>query len=358
MKKSIQHPIRMMTILSISLNFILFLSKLFFASLVNSVALFSDAFNHFSDSLSGLIFWIGQRLSNRKADANHPHGHGRGEYLTSLSIAILMIVVSIQFLIESIARISSTTDVEASSIIIITLLIGILVKLGLFIYANRLFKQTKLLSSKALAVDNLFDVLISTLVLISLIIEPFFSVSIDGVVGLLIAVLIAWSAWQILMQSVRRVLGEALPPKQINNIRLFLNQYPEVLGSHLYMFHDYGPHYQTLSFHLEVAASQSFVKMHDLVDDIEENIKATFGYDVTIHLDPMMTNHDDIIKITEPIWQSLKQHQLQEDVKGLRIIKEKLHQEIIVMLNHSKNQDKVKRFLDKQFAQYRFVMDW
>ncbi|MBM3909445.1 MAG: cation transporter [Firmicutes bacterium] len=62
MKKSIQHPILMMTILSISLNFTLFLSKLFFASLVNSVALFSDAFNHFSDSLSGLIFSIGQRL--------------------------------------------------------------------------------------------------------------------------------------------------------------------------------------------------------------------------------------------------------------------------------------------------------
>ena len=74
--------IRRMTILSISLNFILFLLKIIPASLVNSVALFSDAFNHFSDSLSGFIFWIGHRLSNRKADDNHPQGHGRGEYLT------------------------------------------------------------------------------------------------------------------------------------------------------------------------------------------------------------------------------------------------------------------------------------
>lgn len=72
----------------------------------------------------------------------------------------------------------------------------------------------------------------------------------------------------------------------------------------------------------------------------------------------MMTNYEDIIKITEPMWQSLKQYQLQEDVKDLQIIKEKLHQEITVMLNHFKNQDKGKRFLDKQFAQYRFVIDW
>lgn len=350
--------IRRMTILSISLNFFLFFTKLFFASLVNSVALFSDAFNHFSDSLSGFIFWIGQRLSSRKADANHPQGHGRGEYLTSLSIAILMIVVSIQFFIESIARISSTTEVQVSPILILIVFIGILVKLGLFLYANRLFNKTKLLSTKALAVDNLFDVIISTLVLISFLMQPLLEFSVDGVAGIIISLLIAWSAWQILLQSVRRVLGESLPPQQIKEIRLFLKTYPDVLGSHLYMFHDYGPNYQTLSFHLEVAANQAFVNMHDLVDSIEENMKSIFGYDVTIHLDPMVTDEKEIKQLTQPIWQTLKQYQLDDQVKEIRIIKEKLHQEMIVFLNHNQNQDKVKQLLDKHFPQFRFVMDW
>lgn len=359
MGKSVNNlGIRRMTFLSISLNLFLFFTKLFLASLVNSVALFSDAFNHFSDSLSGFIFWIGQRLSNRKADANHPYGHGRGEYLTSLSIAMIMMVVSIQFFIESISRISSTTEVEQSPAIVLTLLIGIVIKIGLFIYAKGLFNKTKLLSTKALAIDNLFDVLISTLVLLSFLLQPLFHFSVDGVAGLVIALLIGWSAWQILLQSVRRVLGESLPLHEITEIRSFLKQYPDVLGSHLYMFHDYGPNYQTLSFHLEVAATQSFIKMHDLVDAIEESIKSKFGYDVTIHLDPMMTNQEEIRLLTEPIWKVLHQKQLHASIKDIRIIQEKLHQEMIVVLDDVKARDNIKSELEKHFPQYRFVMDW
>jgi len=193
-----------------SINLSLFIGKLIVALLINSVALISDAFNHFSDSLSGVIFWIGQKLSNRQADANHPQGHGRGEYLTSLSIGVLMLVVSAQFLIESIRRLINPSSVETSVWAYAVLLVAIFTKLGLFVYTNYLYKQTKLLSTKAIAIDNFFDILISSLVFISLLIQPFFSFSVDGVAGLIISILLGWNAWQILLQSVRRVLGEAL----------------------------------------------------------------------------------------------------------------------------------------------------
>jgi len=359
MKRVIKsEEISKLTFFSITLNLILFIIKILLATMINSVAMLSDAFNHFSDSLSGFIFWIGQILSGRKADANHPYGHGRGEYLTSLSIAVLMLVVSAQFFIESIRRLMLPFEVVETSLAVIILLLGILIKFILFLYSNRLFKKTNLLSTKALAIDNLFDVYISSIVLISLLLQPFFNFSIDSLAGLFVAVMMAWSAWQILLKSVRRVLGESLPSNQIEEIRTFLKQYPEVLGSHSFMFHDYGPHFQTLSFHLEVPANETFIRMHDLSDTIEDNIKTKFGYEVTIHLDPMMINKEDIQKITEPIWQALHERKLKEFVKDIRVIKEKLHQEMIVLLNSPKDQDKVKSYLEKQFSQYRFVMDW
>ena len=126
-----------------------------------------------------------------------------------------MIVVSIQFFIESLKRIFSISELEPSITIILILLVSIVIKLGLFFYAQRLFHQTKLLSTKALATDNLFDVYISLLVLLSFLFQPMFNFSFDGLAGVVIAILIAWSAWKILLQSVRRVLGESLPPNQL-----------------------------------------------------------------------------------------------------------------------------------------------
>ncbi len=349
--------IRRITLWSMSINLSLFVGKFIVALLINSVALISDAFNHFSDSFSGLIFWIGQKLSNRQADANHPQGHGRGEYLTSLSIGVLMLVVSAQFFIESIRRLINPSIVEVSVWAYVVLLVAIVTKLGLFIYSNHLFKQTKLLSTKAITIDNLFDIFISSLVFISLFVQPLFSFSVDGVAGIIISVLMGWNAWQILLQSVRRVLGEALNETEIENIRVFLKSYPDVLGSHLFVFHDYGPHFQMLSFHLEVASTQSLIKMHDLVDELEETMKQKWGYEVTIHLDPMVTEVADIEKISKPILSSLKRANLDTYVKDIRIIKEKLHQEIIVVLKESKQKDAVRRSLLMQFSNFRFVFE-
>lgn len=352
-----KHRIRRITFWSMTINLSLFVGKLVIGLLINSVALISDGFNHFSDSLSGFIFWIGQKLSNRQADANHPQGHGRGEYLTSLSIGVVMLVVSAQFFIESIRRFITPANVEMSIWAYLILLIAIIAKLSLYVYSNYLFKQTKLLSTRALAIDNLFDILISTLVFLSLLLQPLFSFSVDGLAGLVISLLMGWNAWQILLQSVRRVLGEALNEQEIESIRQFLKSYPDVLGSHLFVFHDYGPQYQMLNFHLEVAATQSLIKMHDLVDELEETMKQKWGYEFTIHLDPMLTDKLEVEKITTPMLATLKTVNLDTQIIDIRIIKEKLHQEMIIVLKNSDRMDAVKQLLLKQFPNFRFVFE-
>jgi hypothetical protein len=144
---------------------------------------------------------------------------------------------------------------------------------------------------------------------------------------------------------------------EIENIRLYLKSYPDVLGSHLFVFHDYGPHYQMLNFHLEVASTQSLIKMHDLVDELEETMKQKWGYEVTIHLDPLVTDVAEIEKMTKPILTSLKRVNLDTQIQDIRMIKEKLHQEMIVVVKESKQIDDVRRLLLKQFPNFRFVFE-
>lgn len=356
-EKLTKQRLRRISILSIGLNFLLFVGKLIFAILMNSVALISDAFNHFSDAFSGFIFWLGQTLSARKPDANHPLGHGRGEYLTSLTIAVLMFVVAGQFLIESIRRFFNPTEVILTPWALVILVVGMVMKISLYLYLRYLYKKTRLMSTQALAIDNLFDVFISGLVLLSLILQPYFMFSMDAVFGVMIASLMLYQGGRLLLTSVRRVLGESLDPFQKQAILEFLNRYPEVLGTHQFIFHDYGPHYQMVSFHLEVSETQSFLAMHDLVDEIEEAMQQEFGYQVMIHLDPMVTNPDALKQILTPIKAAIANIGLTNIVLALKPIKEKLHPEIVLVVTEVAKQEALQSILQSNFPQYRFVYE-
>jgi hypothetical protein len=71
----------------------------------------------------------------------------------------------------------------------------------------------------------------------------------------------------------------------------------------------------------------------------------------------MVTEVADIEKITKPILSFLKQVNLDTHIKDIRIIKEKLHQEMIVVLKDPKQKDLVGRLLLKQFSNFRFVFE-
>jgi cation diffusion facilitator family transporter len=356
-EKLTKQRLRRISILSISLNFLLFVGKLIFAILMNSVAFISDAFNHFSDAFSGFVFWLGQTLSARKPDANHPLGHGRGEYLTSLTIAVLMLVVAGQFLIESIRRFFNPTEVILTPWALVILVVGMVMKITLYVYLRYLYQRTKLMSTHALAVDNLFDVFISGLVLLSLILQPFFMFSMDAVFGMMIALLMLYQGGRLLLTSVRRVLGESLDPLQKQAILEFLHRYPEVLGTHQFIFHDYGPTYQMVSFHLEVSETQTFLAMHDLVDEIEEAMQQEFGFQVMIHLDPMVTDPGELKQILTPIKAAIANIGLTNVVLALKPIKEKLHPEIVMVITEVAKQEALRATLQKSFPQYRFVYE-
>ena len=355
--KLTKESIRNITFLSIGLNAGLFFGKLTIAIWMNSVALLTDAFNHLSDSLGGFIFWMGQRLSSRKPDANHPQGHGRGEYLTSLSIAILMLIVSSQFLIESIRRMLQPTPVTMNSFAIAILMLGMAIKFFLYLYLRYLYRGTKLLSTKALAIDNLFDVFISLIVLISFMLNTWIDLPLDAIAGLFIAFVMAWTGLKLLLQSVRRVLGESLDHQEMVNIRSFLKAYPVILGTHNFIFHDYGPNYQMLSFHVEVSEQHPFIIIHDIVDEIEESIRKQWGYDVMIHLDPMVVNETEKQRITQPIINSLKNKNLIQYVNHIRPIQEKHHREMVIELRRMEDKSIIEAYLLKQFPQYRFAYD-
>ena len=86
-------------------NLILFGLKLFAGLFTGSVAVLSDAFNNLSDMGSSVVTLIGTTASGRHADEEHPFGHGRFEYVASLIVSFIIILVGFELLKTSFGKI-------------------------------------------------------------------------------------------------------------------------------------------------------------------------------------------------------------------------------------------------------------
>lgn len=343
--------------IAIGINIFLFSLKLFGGLVTNSVALLSDAVNHLSDSVSGLFYWIGQRLSLRAPDDNHPQGHGRGEYLTALVIALMMFFVAGQFMVESIRRILNPSELIIELWVMIALVIAIVLKISMYLYLRTLHLRYRLLSMKALKIDNLFDVVISSVVFLSFLLQGWLTIPLDGYAGLVVATLIAINGGKIMLDGIREVLGKSLNHHDKTKVMEVLKKYPLVLGSHGYHLHDYGPSYKLLTFHAEVSDQLSLVTAHDLIDQIEEKLLEVLGVQVLIHLDPMVTNHQVIQNMQAIIKEALQPEGLDQEVIAVRPIQEKLHQEIVVIARQAAARKPIQRLLKEKFPQYRFCVE-
>ena len=93
-------------------NIILFAIKYAAGTLSHSISIISDAFNNLSDCASCLVTLLGYKLASKPADRDHPFGHGRMEYLTTLTIAVIVILVGAELLKNSVLKIIYPADIR------------------------------------------------------------------------------------------------------------------------------------------------------------------------------------------------------------------------------------------------------
>ena len=70
--------------------------------LSNSIAIVLDALNNLSDALSSVLTLAGISLASRPADREHPFGFGRYEYLTTMTISLVILGAGIFSMVQSV----------------------------------------------------------------------------------------------------------------------------------------------------------------------------------------------------------------------------------------------------------------
>lgn len=282
-------------VVGIICNLFLFGVKLTIGLFMNSIAITSDAFNNLSDTGSSLITILGAKLSNRVPDEEHPFGHGRFEYISSLLIAFIIMLVGFELLKSSFDKILNPEKVEFNWILILILSLSILIKIWMYFYNRYIGKAIGSKVNQAAAYDSLNDVVATSAIILTTIVGKFIDFPIDGIAGLVVSFIIMLTGYGVAKDTVNVLLGMSPSSEIVDKIHDRILECDFIEGVHDLKVHDYGPGRIIASVHVEMSDTISIVKAHNEIDKVEKRIHKELGIDIVIHVDPMPDGY------TEPI---------------------------------------------------------
>lgn len=148
----------------------------------------------------------------------------------------------------------------------------------------------------ATATDSLSDAAATTVVLLAMLFLAVTGINIDGYCGILVAVFILAAGIGAAKETVSPLLGQAPDPEFVKEIKELVMQHEEVLGIHDMAVHDYGPGRVMVSLHAEVSGDGNIYELHDLIDQIERELKEKLHCETVIHMDPIDVGNEKQLK--------------------------------------------------------------
>ncbi|GMQ62741.1 cation diffusion facilitator family transporter [Vallitalea maricola] len=182
-------------------NIFLLVIKLIIGFLSMSQAMIADGLNSAGDVFASTITFIGNKISSTPGDDEHPYGHGKAEYIFSMIISFSLFFVSFSIFKMSIDSLINKQEFEYSPWLIYIALASIVIKLVLFMYSINIGRKYNSLLAIANAQDHRNDIFLSSLTLLSVILGNYNIYFVDGVVGILISLWIAYTGVSIFNQS-------------------------------------------------------------------------------------------------------------------------------------------------------------
>ncbi len=274
----------------IAFNIFLFLTKFIAGVLSGAISIYGDAFNNLSDAASSVVTFIGFKLAGEEADEQHPFGHGRLEYVSGLIVSLFIILTGCEVARTSVEKIIHPEKVEFNAIIGGILVISILIKLIMFQGNLQASEKIESKALRSVAMDSISDVVTTTIVLLSNVFAYRTGITVDGFFGILVGFFIIKTGYEAAKDTINPLLGEPPSKEFVDDVKETALAHEGILGVHDLMVHNYGPSRIIMSLHVEVPADQDLVTVHNLIDDIENELRVKYHCTAVIHMDPVETN--------------------------------------------------------------------
>lgn len=210
---------------------------------------------------------------------------GDGNKLQPFFIGFLLALIAYDFLKDSILQFKTKESANFGTLAIIVTSISILVKEGLAQYAFYIGKKTKNISVKADGWHHRTDALSSIVVLIGIFFTNRFW-WIDSVLGITIAFMLFYASFEIIKDTINKILGEEPGKELIEKINSFIqSNYHKSVYPHHYHIHNYVNN-KELIFHIQVDNKMDVLSAHAIATNIEKTIKKELNIITAIHIEP------------------------------------------------------------------------
>ncbi|MGN0169794.1 MAG: cation diffusion facilitator family transporter [Lachnospiraceae bacterium] len=317
------------SIMGIVFNVFLFAVKYLAGSLSGSIAIVADSFNSLSDAGSSIITLTGFKLAEKKPDPDHPFGHGRMEYLSGLVVAFLVLLMGVELLKGAVNKILHPEPVEGGTVVLVILVVSILVKCYMAFYNNRIGKKINSSAMKATSTDSLSDAVSTFVVLLCTVAAQYTSVNLDGWCGLLVSALVLYAGIGAVKETMDPLLGQ--PPEQefVDSIEQIVMAHEQIIGIHDLVVHDYGPGRLMISLHAEVPGDSDIFEVHDLIDNVEQELDKKLGCEATIHMDPIAVGDEQTKQLKRVVTDIIKDIDENLTLHDFRIVTGPTHTNLV-----------------------------
>ncbi len=277
-------------VVGIVLNIILSVFKMIFGAITKSISIVADGANNIFDAVSSVINLVGFKISGKPADEEHPFGHGRVEYISALTLAFFILIMGVELIKSSVDRFTNPETVIFSVPAVVVLVLSIFGKIWLALFNRKIGKMMNSVAVDAVVTDSIGDILATTCSLIALIASKFTDFPVDGIMGIIVALVIVYAGIDIIKGTMGPLLGEPPSKEIVDKLEEIIMSFDGIVGIHDLVLHSYGHSKIIGSLHAEVPAEIDILHSHDTIDLIERTVKDKLGIEISIHMDPIIND--------------------------------------------------------------------
>lgn len=316
-------------IVGICLNIILSVFKMIFGALTKSISIVADGVNNLFDAFSSIISLVGFKISGKPADKEHPFGHGRIEYVSALTLAFFILIMGFELAKTSVEKFRNPEQVIFSWPALIVLVCSIFGKIWLAYFNTSVGGKIDSVAVNAVVTDSIGDIAATTGTLIALIASRFTSLPVDAVVGVLVALVVMYAGIGIIKDTMGPLLGEPPSKEIVDKLEELVMSYDGVVGIHDLVLHSYGNAKVIGSLHAEVPANVDVLMSHNIIDNIESDIKEKLGIEISIHMDPVAVDDELTNKLKEIAVKAVAEIASEITIHDFRIVEGYTHTNLI-----------------------------
>ena len=298
MKTDVNSLVKLSTYASIAVASIILIIKSYAFFITDSVSILASLLDSLLDIASSVINMLAVRYALMPADDNHRFGHDKIQDLAVFAQSIFFGASGVFVVFLALPRFFDLTPVESSEIGINVMIVSIILTFGLVTFQSYVVKISR---SKIIEADKLHyfvDLLSNVSVIMSLLLGKYFGIKYaDPVFAILIAIYIIYSAYKLLMSSVKNLIDEEFSDDEKKSILKILKNHKAILGIHELKTR-YAGNKAFIQFHMEIDGNITLMEAYKISDEVELKIKKHFPEsEIIIHQDPAGFEHDMNFKL-------------------------------------------------------------